>query len=204
MDSVKALYEAEYRPLLVEYAESTIAELAQEISGAIESEYLRWPELRDEKEWEDAVAGIIDFLEKRLTLLDALWLEDAVYYEITVAASDSNLYVAEGMPPEDLPRNGSDPEGLWYLEGTDTPFDVTRPVTGNVRLSPYPASETPPETEPAEEDAEQKAAGFSTQDYITAASVFALVSLLLGFICVDFFLRRKDRRNADAPSRTEV
>ena len=95
------------------------------------------------------MALVSDFLQKRIDFLDALWLENEAFYKIEVKGILSNLYVSAGMTAEELPANPEDPQGIWYLEGTDLPFDVTQPVTGDVSLSPLPASETPPPTEEA-------------------------------------------------------
>ena len=46
--------------------------------------------------------------------------------------------------------------------------------------------------------------GYATQDYIAFLSITALGMLLLLFACVDFFLRRKDRRNSHGRSRSKV
>lgn len=194
------LYEKEYRPLLLEYKEETIPEIVQEIRGVIESEYLRWPEYHTGTDWEPAIDGILDFLNKRIAFLDALWLEGKQFYEID--AEESNLYVAAGTVCEDLPENIMDPEGIWYLAGTDIPFDASQPITGDVKISALPESKIPPPTEEAEETA--PAGGFATQDYIAFLSIGALGMLLLLFACVDFFLRRKDRRNSHGRSRSKV
>jgi len=198
LDTVKEYYGQEFRPLLLDYADETIDVFAEQIRGAVRSEYLRSPELHEHQEWESAVEGIRTFLEKRIGFLDALWLENEVYYEIEGGIEHGNIYVAAGMPPEELPPNTYNPEGIWYLEGTDTPFDVTQPVTGNIRLSPLPASETPPPTEEVDEEVETvPKSGFATQDYITFASIAFLGLLLVCFVCVDIFRRRKDEQKAE-------
>ena len=194
------LYEKEYRPLLLEYEEKTIPAIAEEIRGAIESEYLRWPDLYTGTDWEPAVEGILTFLQKRIAFLDALWLEGRQFYEID--AEESNLYVEAGTVCEDLPKNFYNAEGIWYLAGTDIPFDVAQPMTGNVKISPLPASEIPPPTEEPEEP--QKNSGFATQDYITIASVAFFLCALLCFAAADIFQRKKDRRDADARRRTKI
>lgn len=145
------------------------------------------------------------------------------------------MYVRANTVCEDLPRPAGSAEGIWYLEGTDIPFDATQPVTCDIRLSAVPTVElpaetTPPETEAPpvvvpsekEETAAAEAADTNTNaignyitfiaktvsnltklELITVLSVMAL-ALLLCFVCVDFYQRRKDRRNADAPSRTNI
>lgn len=197
LNAVKELYEKEYRPLLLEYAQDTISELSQEIRGNIASEYLRWPVLYEEVEWETEVALLSDFLQKRIDFLDALWLKNETFYKIEVKSILCNLYVPAGMTAEELPNNIENPEGIWYLEGTDTPFDVTQPITGNVYLSAFPASETPPPTEEAAEVETAPKRGYSMQDYITFLSIAALGMLLLLFACVDIYRRRKDRQKTE-------
>ena len=199
-DAFTKLYEQEYRPLLLQYAQQTIPEIRQEILGAIESEYLRWPELHTGTDWEPAVEGILNFLQKRIAFLDALWLEGKQFYEID--AEESNLYVAAGTVCEDLPRNGFNPEGIWYLAGTDTPYDASQPITEDVKIYHLPASEIPPPTEEVTETA--PTGGFATQDYITIASVGFFLCVLLCLVTADFYQRKKDRRKADAHSRTNV
>ena len=110
---------------------------------------------------------------------------------------NSNLYVTAGLTAEEMPKNIENPEGIWYLEGTDIPFDVTQPVTGNVRLSAFPASETPPLAEEVTEADPAPERGYSMQDYITFLSIAALGMLLLLFVCVDIFRRRKDRQKSE-------
>jgi len=194
------LYEKEYRPLLLEYGEKTIPAIAEEIRGAIESEYLRWPELHTGTDWEPAVEGILDFLHKRIAFLDALWLEGETFYEID--AEESNLYVKAGTVCEDLPKNVFNEEGIWYLAGTDIPFDASQPITGDVKISALPASQIPPPTEEPEEIVQSS--GYSMQDYITFASVAFFLCALSCFAVADRVQRKKDRRDADARRRTKI
>ena len=197
MNAVTQCYEKEFRPLVLKYAEQTVPELAQEVRGAVSSEYLRWPELHGDTDWESAVESLSDFLQKRIAFLDALWLENEAFYVINENSKNSNFYVASGMTAEELPQNPYDPEGIWYLEGTDIPFDVTQPITGNVSLSAFPASETPPPTEEAAEVETAPKGGYTTQDYITFASIAFLGLLFVCIVCVDIFRRRKDEQKAE-------
>ena len=197
LDAVKELYVKEYRPLMLENTRNRIPELAQQIRGTIGSEYLRWPELYSGAEWESSVESLQAFLQERITFLDALWLENKTFCKIETNMKNSNLYVTAGLTAEELPRNTCRPDGIWYLEGTDIPFDVTQPVTGNVRLSAFPASETPPPDEEITEVKPAPSGGYSTQDYITFLSIGALGVLLLLFVAVDIFRRRKDRQKSE-------
>ena len=201
-DAFTEIYEKEFRPLLLEYARDTIPEFAQQIRSAVQSEYLRWPQLYPESDWDTAVEGILDFLQERISFLDALWLEHEVYYEIEVPSEYNNLDIHEGLTAEELPKNPYRADGIWYLEGTDTPFDVTQTLTADVRLSPFPASEIPLPAEEVAEEAVEAAPkrGYSTQEYITIASIALFQCALLLFVAADIFQRRKDRRNTDTPT----
>lgn len=200
MDAVIRIYETEFRPLMQEYAESTIGGFAKDIRSVIASESLRWPDLCSEEAWEAAVGSMSTFLRERIAFLDSIWLNKAAYHTITIR--EYNVCIPAGATCETRLQLGKSGQDVWYLAGTDIPFDVTQPVTCDITLSAVPASEIPPETQP--EDAAEKAAGFTTQEYITFLSIAALGVLLLGFAGVDFFRRRKERRNADADRRTEV
>lgn len=196
LNAVKEYYGQEFRSLLLAHIRDAVPEFRQQVRGTIESEYLRWPQLYTGEDWDAAVEEILTFLQERIAFLDALWLENETFYEIEVSCEYSNLYVRPGMTAEELPKNTCRPDGIWYLEGTDIPFDVTQPVTGNVRLSAFPASETPPPDEEITEVKPAPSGGYSTQDYITFLSIGALGVLLLLFVAVDIFRRRKDRQKA--------
>lgn len=200
MDTVVKLYKTEFRPLLQEYAGERIPAFAEEIRSAIPSEYLRWPTLHGDAGWDASMEAVITFIQERIAFLDALWLEKAEFCRISDGIS--NMYVPAGVACENLPAPAQG--GIWYLAGTDIPFDATLPVTCDVELFSMPESQRIPPEVPPEEEAAAPAETLTTQDYITMLSIFALVLLLLCFVAVDFFRRKKDRRKADAPSRRKV
>lgn len=121
-ETVKRLYREEYRPLLVELAETGMDQYFEQIRMAAEQNRIRW----DMDDPEETLKKRRDYLLERMAFLDAYWEAEEDYCVIEVAGFQCRSYaVRRGETAEFLPSDG----GYWVDYETGEPFDVTAPVT---------------------------------------------------------------------------
>lgn len=197
MDVVVEIYKTEIRPLLQKQIDEVIQNTATDIRYAALSDQLRWPMRYSEEDWGTSVEAMVEYLRARMVFLDSLWLDNAEFCTITLETEETyNICVPAGTVCTDLPQPSEfGLSGVWYVLETNTPFDATLPIIMDITV----VLQTP----------EAKGNAFakiteSTRDYITLVSIAMLGFMLLCFVCVDYWQRSKERRNASACSRTKI
>ena len=142
---VRELYEAVYRPLVMELLDTGLdAYAAQVEQGAI----------LDQRRWETGNAGeetenIRRYLTERIAFLDSVWLENRLYYKVLVVLNNgANTSVCHAVSPGEkappLPGYESSWEILgWYDADTEEPFDSEQPIERDtiVYLKKLPSDE---------------------------------------------------------------
>lgn len=135
--AVTELYAGEFRPLLQQYADRVIPETAAQIRQAVSLDQRRWPSLYRKTDWDASADSMQEYLRKRMDFLDSLWIHKADFAMVTLEVAEVyNICLPAGSVCTGIP----DPktlgtEGVWYLAGTEEPFDLTQPVTGDITLT---------------------------------------------------------------------
>ena len=196
IELVIRLYETEYRPLLLRYADHEIQDYASGIEAAIPSESLRWSFLYSATTWTDSVNTIVDHLTARIKFLDSIWVDKDPYCTITFQTTETyNLCVPANTVCNTLPQPADfNKSGQWYLSGTKIPFDASTPITEDIVLVTLePEQSTDNSVEP-----------LATRDYITFLSIAALLVLMAGHAWIDVLRRVKERRMSREHRRRKV
>ena len=188
---VVELYKTEFRPLLQQYVENGIANVATTIEQAAEMDAIRWKSQQNERSWKTMVDELQQHLKLRVGFLDLLWIDRADFYKITLHAEATyNLCVPADTVCTTLPQPSDfGVEGIWVLEGTELPFNEGQPITEDITLAILSSDAnngTPPNPEKS---------SITMLEWIVLLSAGMLGLLLLCFIGVDLFRRYKDRRN---------
>lgn len=123
-ETVKRLYREEYRPLLLELAETGMNQYFEQIRAAASLNRIRW----EKPDPEEALMKRRDYLLEHMAFLDAYWEAEEDYCVIEVTGNQWRSYaVRRGEPAEFLLTISEN----WIDFETREPFDVTAPVTSN-------------------------------------------------------------------------
>ena len=153
-----ALYRDEVRSRLTDLLDQRIPAEADAIADAAVLDAARWPGLyTGHDSFRAAVADMAAFMRERMAFLDALWLNEAAFVQVTMKLPNTrmlHLYTPAGEPCPDLPLpcdvslpgEGMEDARVWLNAATDEPFDPATPVTEDLVLyAVLPAAEEPPE-----------------------------------------------------------
>lgn len=189
MKLVVEIYATEFRPLLQNYADEGIDNIATDVECAVLSDRLRWPSMYSEEDWNTSVEAMVEYLHARMTFLDALWLDNADFCTITFQTEETyNVCVPAGTVGTCLPQpEAFGASGVWYLSDTKVPLDMTLPITTDITVVPLISEKS-----------------LTTRESITYASMAVLGFLLLCFAYIDFRQRSKERKCADERGRREI
>ena len=176
MESVVEIYKTDFRPLLLNYIDEVIYNEAADIEHAVLSNQCRWSSIYSEIDWNSSVEAMVEYLRARVMFLDSIWLDNADFCTITIETTETyNICVPTGTICSDIPQpDAFSASGVWYVAETNTPFDMTLPITEDITLIPNNKD-------------------IPTRDYITVASVAMFVFLLLSFVYIDFHRRRQEK-----------
>lgn len=124
-ETVKRLYREEYRPLLLELADTGMDRYLARIQSAAAQNCIRWGMSSPE----EAVRRQKDYLLEHIAFLDEYWAAEGDYCVLEVLAEQQwrSYAVRRGEPAEFLPAEGV----VWQDYETGEPFDVRAPVTQN-------------------------------------------------------------------------
>ena len=124
-ETLKRLYREEYRPLLVELAETGMDQYFEQIQMAAEQNRIRW----QNSDPEEALKKRRDYLLEHMAFLDAYWEAEEDYCVIEVYRDFQwrSYAVRRGESAEFLLTISEN----WIDFETGEPFDVTAPVTCN-------------------------------------------------------------------------
>lgn len=138
-DRLVELYELEFMPRMQELV-NQIDEYEAYISAAAEMDHIRWADANNADE-EIQTARIKEYLNERVDFLSRIWLEETPY---CIIRADSGFGVTRAyyvvMPGDCLEEVPAfeDTDTLvflgWYYEGTNEPFDITKPVTEDIEI----------------------------------------------------------------------
>ena len=179
---VVELYQSEVLPAVEKMLNEELSTYADFISTSDTLNSIRW-DTGDDTAFEKAQA-IDVFMRERLDFLNKLWLSDTPYYTVT---AHQNLYVyyivfcgeqLSDIP--DIPDTNADIFKGWYYEGTDKPFDITKPINSDVQI--YAKFEHSP--------------GERIKDTLNVVSVIAFAIIFVCLLFIDF--RRKKRGDENA------
>jgi hypothetical protein len=132
---VAQLYESAFVPQLTQLCDTGIEAYAEQISQAALLHETRWALGYTEEE--SRIKR--DFLRARMEFLNAYWIEKEEFCHVYVVnASEGGIGEFAVRPGECvpyLPEYAPD-AGVWgwYLEETEEPFDVTRPIGEDIHL----------------------------------------------------------------------
>lgn len=192
-DTVIALYEREYRPLMEKLLESGFDRYADQIREAARMNRIRW-------QTEDAgknTESMKDYLSRRLEFLDSLWLQGETYHKVTVNMNNGGVVSCycvkpgETLPP--LPDITLEEDAIgWYDYDTGEPVDISEPVYGDRRI--YVKRE---EAAPQEE-------GLARQ-VIRYGPFAGLLMLLIPLVCCDRIRRKRmDERKHERTKANQI
>lgn len=138
-DLVRTLYQTEFRPLLVECAETGIFAHEERILTALEHDRLRWPSLYETPTNGASAEEMSDFLKKRIAYLDSVLLKGEAFSAVTFTMPSGetyNLCVLTGSVCEDLPTpQDFGKSGEWTVAETGEAFDPSLPINEHVTLT---------------------------------------------------------------------
>ena len=202
------IYQSEYLPLLNDLINHEINALADKVEQAAVNNNIRWASLFEERRtYQEDVPYIQRFLKERVDFLNSAWINGTPYYTIQLLTTDtgtgrylffnveSGKTIASLPSPEELDISDS---AVWYIDGTDTVFDVTKPVTRDLVLRAQTASEL--EAEASQSFFVRIFTGIKNKNNIKIIVSFgALFVLLLALFVTDW--RRNQRRERKANER---
>lgn len=204
------LYKNEFLPKL-EALKAEIPRAADAIAVAAQNNALRWyrysesiEQLTDDMLLKDflvfncneALTQMSSFLEARIAFLNAAWIDGVDYKTITLTGVMECYYYCvpinekiENLPtPEDLLAGAGT---VWYVQGTDEPFDSDQPITEDLIL--YAKSEDQPEEEV---EPTGSPSGSNKKKIVFLASCLLLLAFFAAVLVIDA-KRRKGARKTE-------
>ena len=132
---VIALYEAEFRPQLLQLLETGLDQYAGQIQKAARMNQIRW----DTREPAEETEKIKNYLKARVAFLDSVWLEGAEYYTVTANRTDTSTIACYLVLPGErvpaLPVEEGETNAIgWYDYDTGELFDNSEPIDRDRRL----------------------------------------------------------------------
>ena len=138
LNRITELYKTECIPFSKCELERILDDYVSEISYAGKLNQIRW---NLSKDVETEAEYIHNFLNKRVEFLNSLWIDNQDYYVVRMS-QDSGVHYAYVLikPGEcfsDLHMFEDNEFSVfkgWYYEGTDEPFDATKPITEDIEI----------------------------------------------------------------------
>ena len=187
---MKEIYRTEFVPVLQQMIDTEIGSLSVLIRKASRSNSIRWRTMFDivQSWYPDTAhtpAGLVDYLSRRVAFLSSAWIDEQDYCTVQFrpahTSSSWNISIKTGTS---LNTTYLDTVStVWIDAETGERFDFYQPVTKDTILLRQ------------DEEAPPSRYSIGTGDYITFASIAALLFLLTGFAITDAAHRRKERRS---------
>ncbi len=136
-EKVIATYKEKVVPYLEELLDAEIDELISRTEKAVKADSIRWEALSNRyqyyEEYDNEIRFLKDFIAKRKSFLDEVWLEGEVYHSITFMSEGfpwKKVYVKDGETAgvAPIPARYSSLFIGWYSEASDVPYDEFKPV----------------------------------------------------------------------------
>jgi len=181
---VRRIYEEELRPVILDYVDSGIGELAKRLEAAVAMNNRRWSVYSPKGSLAGDAADMADYLRARVAFLDSLWIDRTPYRVVTIHADQVyNVYVPDGEAYAGFPQPQElNLEGSWVLKGTDTPFDPSEPVMQDTHI----------ESSAKRDDAGSKP--FGTRDDLVALACVGMLCFMMACMAVAGMHTRPRRR----------
>ncbi len=223
------VFENEFLPILNDMIDHEIQDTADRIALAANMNQIRWPiqvsehpELQPWSRYINTADSIIHYLEERTEFLSDVLVHNKSYCTLRFEHPSKGFFWTVSIPYGSVLKNTdvvNEPlyaevySNVWLINGTDTLFDPSKPITSDITAIRHVADEenisTFDPSKPITSDitairyvADEK--NISTRDYITFASIVMLGILMLGIVCVDHRQRRQERRYVDENGRTKI
>lgn len=95
IEVLKQYYINVYRPWVMENLDSHLESYREEIRESVKLEQKRWPDNKyKDREFDDAVDYVRDFMLLRINYLDEIWLKNETYYRLNFIYKDETIYTA--------------------------------------------------------------------------------------------------------------
>lgn len=133
---IETLYEEKALPFLRKLLAEGIDEMVEESRASAEMDSIRWERLENRyqyyKEYDNSVRYLKWFIAERMAFLNEVWLEGAVYHNVTFMVNDEPWQVAcvkdgETIENEPIPFKNSSLFTGWTTQDR-IPFDRFKPV----------------------------------------------------------------------------
>lgn len=168
---ITEIYQDEYLSILDDLIDYDISALSDSVEQAVISNNIRWANLfKGRRTFQEDVQYIQNFLKERTEFLGHAWIDGTPYYTLQTATTYSGRYLffnlESGKPADSLPSPkelGISDSEVWYINGTDTVFDVTEPVTSDLVLHVQSASDLE-EAAKAKAKADEEAAKIKAEE----------------------------------------
>lgn len=204
------IYQGEYLLLLNDLVNHDIAVLSDKVERAAENNNIRWGSLfKERRTYREDVQYIQNFLKDRIDFLNCAWLEGVSYYAIQLYTPNNGFYlffnVESGKTIDSLPSPeelGFSDSAIWYIDGTDTAFDISEPITGDLILR----TQTAPELEAiANQPFSVRILNKLKNNIKIVVSFGMLLTLMLALFVADWRRnQRKEGRAREQHDRTKV
>jgi len=136
---VVELYQKEFLKALKELFNEDLRDLSLQISKANISNQIRW-----NMDDEDVCAQseyIHSFMNKRISFLNEIWINNKPYHLVKADQGFGAFYAYIAVTPGEILTGLPEFEDTetsvfkgWYYEGTDEPFDATKPITEDIEI----------------------------------------------------------------------
>lgn len=200
---VKQLYESRFLPVIEQWLEEDILQMAQNLSVCTRRNSIRWEEMFEKNPFTATSAEeIISYLEERTAFLSKAWIEETqmctLQFEILPGSSYWNIGVEYGTYLSKdfltlheqfryLELDDVDEEAVWIVRNTGEEFRFDEPVTQDlilVQKDPPVQEQTVQETQPEDR----------TELRISLACCCLLAAGFAVLLVVDISRNRKGRR----------
>ena len=186
---MRELYRTEFVPVLQQMIDTEIASLSSLICKASQANSIRWRAMYDTvQSWYPyavrTAEGITDYLSRRVSFLSSAWIGGEDYCTVqfrpahTSPSWNISLKTGSTLKTDYLDIVST----VWIDAETGKPFDFHQPVTKDTLLLKQAEAET------------SSHYSIGMGDYITFASIAALLILLTGLAVTDAARRRKEKR----------
>ncbi len=190
------IYQTDFLKELDRLINGGIKELADSIECAKKMNSLRWSGMFQRLCNENSTIPMtvdmkIDYLKTRVKFLNDIWLDGTEYCTVKLEVSKQspyhNISVEKGWLLETSYLNLE--KTVWLIEGTQTEFDPTQPITEDLILVKQTTQNT------QIQETENQSSSISLRGYISIFIIFVFGLLLASILFVDLRRISRKRRN---------
>lgn len=140
-EQIKEYYAAEISPYLTQLHEQILPELADTITASATMDRIRWKDQYwvnndGDESWEESIAFLSDYIARRKSFLDRVWIDEEPVYRISLYIDDViydtfSVFESETLPEFPSPKLSYADFKDWRDEDGSSP-DFTAPVHGDM------------------------------------------------------------------------